>query len=116
MSLSVEPTYSCIAVRHASEMGPHREPPVLHGDLRKVRGKRRPGAGERRPAVRERRPWGVRATTPAALAPAPDHSPGHRMVFLGRAARPSLDHAAIVCAIGACAGVLAGVLGFITGH
>jgi hypothetical protein len=58
MALSVEPTFNCLAVRHPSEMGPHRQrlevPAPRHRIAR--RPARTPGTDRRRLVVIGARP------------------------------------------------------------
>ncbi len=81
MPVSVQPTFNCLAVRHAAEMGPRREP-RLRAMVRRLRRRRwSPTWSPRRPA----RP---------------------QAVILGDRSRAALDRLALVAGIGTAAIVL----------
>ena len=99
MHPSINPTFNCLAVKQAAEMGPHSEPLTRQVERRRSHGYVRAHRAHRA----GRRPWG----TWAKRAPLRRTRRGGRIVMVGESERRRMDHAAIVASVGVLAGVLA---------
>ena len=91
MAIAVEPTFHCVAVKKASEMGPHPEP-RLRAAVRRRRAERQVG----RPVRAERR--GLRAARAERRALRPVRAERRRVLVIGDR-RTHMDQAAVVATV-----------------